>query len=793
MRLFAMLVSSAAILLLGAAAPDLPTVQPADLETYAIDKAWQSRMYPIERIAEWETMLRASLKTMTPQRAADRLATQFDVPAPAMRELVHLWLIAKLKKEDWHPDPTMRAELRKRLLGLLAATRAPVVVQAVAEGLEEIEECSAADFDAILEHATDRSGDAWRVANAATCMDNFSRFIAAAPDRSAAGLLRMADWGPLPRADTLAIYAWLTGPDGQTHIAASDREATLPQLYRSYARLLFEAGLTERGVALIDGLSPELRALTLAPAKRPLRAQIDGLPLDTDDRDRGDGRLPAHLAAGYAVNGQRAKAEAMLARLPELELAKRTFDCQWSASQPTAKCARERYEVDFSRLLVDWYLHRLGEDPYPISETLFSDGIQPSSLSGPVAEIVCRIFDKESSSPCHELREGLRYRATASNGADAAEIVTARAAIAGLKIPDLPAMTTVFARALTALHGEPTNSTMPTRVAVIPDPPFTATPLPKAYLGARPAPVAWPSALAKLPSGHFPIRFERTGSTVTALSVSQDYDPSGEVIRGGYWVHLSQDGGKSWSRNLYTGLAEHFPYVAVAQSRMPLRDGQDLTIEVEIAELDTSSITYPPVALRTRRRASGLYVRIPLAELGRDSDGDGITDIVSRHLLLDSRGEGGTPFIVGSDNQSRCPASGSAERTALPDLLEKLFSEDTGAIFEPVDRPHDAPLTLGGRERYPAGNRRPILIRGDPADYTCLRPNRLMIVYGAKDLERIARFTPDFSPIEVPPIIYNRARDRGYVRWSAGWAGGTYRLRRVGGAWTFESISSWIT
>jgi hypothetical protein len=68
-----------------------------------------------------------------------------------------------------------------------------------------------------------------------------------------------------------------------------------------------------------------------------------------------------------------------------------------------------------------------------------------------------------------------------------------------------------------------------------------------------------------------------------------------------------------------------------------------------------------------------------------------------------------------------------------------------------------------------------------------------MIVYGDADLPELQRFRPDFHAIEVPRIVFNRAHDRGYVQWSAGWAGGTFRLRLVDGRWVFDSISEWVT
>ncbi len=80
-----------------------------------------------------------------------------------------------------------------------------------------------------------------------------------------------------------------------------------------------------------------------------------------------------------------------------------------------------------------------------------------------------------------------------------------------------------------------------------------------------------------------------------------------------------------------------------------------------------------------------------------------------------------------------------------------------------------------------------------PADFHCLATDRLTIVYGPDDIARLQRHTPDFRTVKLPAIVYNRARDRGYLVWSAGWTGGTFRLRLVDGAWKFDVISSWIT
>jgi hypothetical protein len=301
-----------------------------------------------------------------------------------------------------------------------------------------------------------------------------------------------------------------------------------------------------------------------------------------------------------------------------------------------------------------------------------------------------------------------------------------------------------------------------------------------------------PPGTGALPGGFRPVRFERSGNRAVMVSVSQTFDPTGEVSEGGYWVHLSADGGQHWEAPLYTGLAQNFPYVVPSASRLPLLNGEQLDLEVEIDEVDTASISYPPVAMRSRQRAANRYLRLPLDRLRRDRDGDGISDIAARALLLDrARTDGGTPFVVGSDAGTNCAAP-PPDQPAMIALLERLFSRGSGAIVEPVGLPAGQSRLASWRGASAAANR-PIFLLGDPRLLRCLRPSRLMVVYGEADLPALERFRPDFHPVAIPRITWNRAHDRGYAAWSAGWTGGVLRLRLVEGRWVIEDLGTWIT
>ncbi len=455
-------------------------------------------------------------------------------------------------------------------------------------------------------------------------------------------------------------------------------------------------------------------------------------------------------------------------------------------------------------LLLDNFLNHPGDDPYPIAEVFYSGGMSGSSNEGAVAELACRVFVEPGyASLCQADRVETRDYILDVFRNDIDESA-GRAMIAAANIPDYDQRKSAFAAQLAAVAARAKDDAgdrrpYRDRPAVDPDPPaFTLLPVPEPMRGTAP-PLAWSKSFAPLPEGYEPVRIAQDGDRVAVISVSQNYDPTGEISRGGYWVHLSDDGGRSWNRPLYTGLADLFPYVVVPNPRLPLFDDDVLNLAVDIKELDTRSISYPPVGLASRRTEHNLYLRIPVADLERDSDGDGLTDLAARHLLLSPDGRsatGGTPFVVGRTPGTGCRAEDAPDHAAMQAILQEIFSVHTRALIEPVDRDPAHPLEATAAAMGhidPNSADRPILVEGDPADFACLRPDRLMIVYSAADLERLSRMTPDFHAVKLNKIIYNRAHDRGYLIWSSGWTGGTIRLRRVQGEWKLDQLSSWIT
>lgn len=815
----------ATFMMAGSAVAQTVTPTAKDVSEFRASTA-TSRSYSQSSITAWEADLRADLARGSLQSAADALAAKYGFSQSDMRRLVNAWVIGQARHYEMREgDQRWRARVRADLLAILpSARRQQLGLIIIVETLEAIGNCADSDcsadtdddeafsgvtFDALMAGSRDPAADAYVIATTAASSDNFVRAALAAPDHAMPALIRLANWGSLPPRDTLPLYAWLTSPVALSRIDEAGRPGVSALLWQRYLELLLKVGLDSKALSLLDSLPADMHARVLAGYSKPLETvRVDGIEMsflgesgsathneDSARRNTSEVKTWApilQVAEALTVANRQAEARTLLETLPGLDAARKVARCQFDGTNSSPGCAHlNANEMPMEALTLDHLLNHGGDDPYPVAETVL---VNPHGNDNTAAraETLCRVFPVEQfPDVCANARAVAIAEARLDAPAyQATEAARGDAALLRL-LPGFAVARDGFISEVAALYGKaPADADRShSRATVTPvTPGFVERSLPSAARGPLPA----PRGLSKLPAGFELVRAERVGQRAIAISLSQSYDPTGELSRGGYWVHISGDGGAHWQKPLYTGLADRFPYVVVEQSSLPLLSGDMINLAVDIAQIDTASVSYPPVALRTARRKSGLYLEIPLADLRRDGDGDGLPDVAARHLLLDrARTDGGTPFVVGSDRGVACDAPRSPDRQARVALLGKLFDPSAAAIVEPVDRPAGEIGT--GWQRATASADRPLFLLGDPKDYACLHVDRPMIVYSKDDIAAIEHFTPDFHAMELPSIVFNRAHDRGYVRWSAGWAGGTYRLRLLNGHWSFDELGSWIT
>ena len=304
----------------------------------------------------------------------------------------------------------------------------------------------------------------------------------------------------------------------------------------------------------------------------------------------------------------------------------------------------------------------------------------------------------------------------------------------------------------------------------------------------------WEAPL-RLPDGFTTVRSERQGKQVVVIAVSDLYDQRWGASAGGYWVLLSDEKGSKWRHPLYTGLRANLPYTVRTRSALPILAGDRLQVEVEVEELGSFFASDgEPAELAPRQPRAGIYLEIPLAELERDSDGDGLSDLEEERLLTDPEdadtdrdgigdGEDPMPTIAAVDTPS--PAAGAAA-VLLGYMLahgrqppEQRPRAPRGGCCDPAPA---APL--GGR---------PVFVTGERPWFAGLSPAHRLIVLTAEELEAWRRkvTAPFFFTVEL--LVLDRSGRRACAVWSGDNRGGTVALELSGGEWQVEEISSWMS
>jgi hypothetical protein len=282
-------------------------------------------------------------------------------------------------------------------------------------------------------------------------------------------------------------------------------------------------------------------------------------------------------------------------------------------------------------------------------------------------------------------------------------------------------------------------------------------------------------------------------SRMFAVSVSQDVDPRGEVSMGGYWLHLSDDSGEHWRGPFYMGFAHQYPYDVAPQSRAPAFDGDRLQLEVERREVDEKTITFPPVGLRAKNVRKDLYLSIDTAVFLKDSDGDGLTDLLEEKLLLDPQsrdtdGDGRPDGVDPLPLQASDPDPLDREAALVGLILPRVLGGDRPVQQSAAGPAEDSKMSM---PYTPFAGGRVVFLTGDAA-----LPHAAGLRAIAIPEMALATYNKKFGstfPLSPLNVLYNKERTRAQVEYSFGWRGGTLALSFKDAHWVIDSESSWIS
>lgn len=146
-----------------------------------------------------------------------------------------------------------------------------------------------------------------------------------------------------------------------------------------------------------------------------------------------------------------------------------------------------------------------------------------------------------------------------------------------------------------------------------------------------------------------------------------------DCFEDGYWIALSNDNGKNW-KQYYTGLTVNKKYYFKNNSKIPLwKNSNSLQVEAVISKKISDRIL-PSISEKYGVVRDSIAIQLNVSEIIKDSDSDGITDIVENKMLLnpnnpDTDGDG----IIDSKDKNPRFKSKRTSKSILYEILMQSY------------------------------------------------------------------------------------------------------------------------
>ena len=262
----------------------------------------------------------------------------------------------------------------------------------------------------------------------------------------------------------------------------------------------------------------------------------------------------------------------------------------------------------------------------------------------------------------------------------------------------------------------------------------------------------------------------------------------------GIWVAYSEDKGETWSY-YYTGIVQKQPLFVKWYSSYPLiNEKGDLQIETCLLR-QTSPFSHPVPTQSYQLAKDGLLLTLDLETLRKDSDGDGLTDIVEAKFRTDPN-NADTDGDGVPDNLDLNPRFAS-QRTDKSVIYEAVLGNGVRIPFwgeeeEETILPIDATLET----HYAVDTTETILIVSDDPALQNIQPKSYrVIVLTTEEYESTPRyFKNDLNKMYFTPLFkVDGKKDTYLFSYSFNTWGASYWVKRTDKGWIIVMTSQWIS
>ena len=258
----------------------------------------------------------------------------------------------------------------------------------------------------------------------------------------------------------------------------------------------------------------------------------------------------------------------------------------------------------------------------------------------------------------------------------------------------------------------------------------------------------------------------------------------------GIWVATSSDNGVSWEY-FYTGIVQYQPLYLKWYSKVPLiKPDSELQIEVALLQ-QLSPFSHPGPGPTYNIVKDGLVLSLDLKTLRKDSDLDGITDILEAKIFTNPNNKDTDGDKV-PDNLDLNPlfAAQRTDKTIIYELAvnEEINMFDTTGITKLSNTIPEI--------NYVTDTTETVLIVTDNPDIQSIQPqSRRVIIVSEKEYEKQkGKFRNNLNDMSISPLFKVDSESDMYIftRSFNTW-GEEYLVKKTKEGWKVMIISSWIS
>jgi hypothetical protein len=257
----------------------------------------------------------------------------------------------------------------------------------------------------------------------------------------------------------------------------------------------------------------------------------------------------------------------------------------------------------------------------------------------------------------------------------------------------------------------------------------------------------------------------------------------------GIWIGYSENSGKDWNY-YYTGIVQRQPVSVKHYSQRPLIKDKN-KLEIDACLFRQISNFSHPIGGDSECIKDGIYLVFDINVIAKDSDGDGLTDILEDKLYLDKYNEDtdgdGIPDNLDINPRVDYP------RTEKTRIYEAILNDE----IDWDDKKEIEKLSFNeNMTYYVTDSTETVFIITDDQDLMGIQPREYRVIFVTPDeyLKKAKPYNMNPRSMSFSPLFkVNNKKDTYKIFYSFGTWGADYLIKKTKDGWTIEIISTWIS